>query len=157
MKNAKALDPAVSDLRKHVGFWLRFVSNHVSHAFGRKLLDSGVTVAEWVVMREMFDDEETSPGVLAERIGMTRGGVSKLVDRLVGKKLATRRERSDDRRFQSIALTAAGRRLIPQMAALADQNDEEFFHPLSARERAALIATMKKLVHAHGLQTLPTE
>src|ERR1700733_16180788 len=108
MKDAKA--PAVSDLKKHAGFWLRFVSNHVSHAFARRLLASGVTVAEWVVMREMFDDEETSPGVLADRMGMTRGGVSKLVDRLVSKKLITRRERSDDRRFQSIALTVAGRR-----------------------------------------------
>jgi DNA-binding MarR family transcriptional regulator len=133
------------------------VSNHVSHSFARKLLASGVTVAEWVVMREMFDDETTSPGVLAERIGMTRGGVSKLVDRLVAKKFVTRRDRSDDRRFQSIALTATGRRLIPQLAALADQNDDDFFHPLSMEERAALIATMKKLVQAHGLQTLPTE
>ena len=157
MKDANAPDLTVSDLKKHVGFWLRFVSNHVSHAFARKLLASGVTAAEWVVMREMFDDEETSPSVLAERIGMTRGGVSKLVDRLVSKRLITRRERSDDRRFQSIALTAAGRRLIPQLAALADQNDEEFFHPLSTRERAALIVTMKKLVQAHSLQTLPTE
>ena len=157
MKETPNPDPAVSDLRKHVGFWLRFVSNHVSHAFARKLLDSGVTVAEWVVMREMFDDETTSPGVIAERIGMTRGGASRLVDRLVGKGLVTRRERSDDRRFQSIALTSAARRLVPRLAALADQNDEEFFHPLSARERAALIAAMKKLVQAHGLQTLPTE
>ena len=157
MNNAKASDLTVSDLKKHIGFWLRFVSNHVSHAFARKLMASGVTVAEWVVMREMFDDEETSPGVLAERIGMTRGGVSKLVDRLVSKKLIARRERSDDRRFQSIALTPAGRRLVPQLAALADQNDEEFFCPLSAGERAALMATMKKLVQAHGLQTVPTE
>ncbi|HUZ96078.1 MAG TPA: MarR family winged helix-turn-helix transcriptional regulator [Edaphobacter sp.] len=157
MKNSAVLDLSVSDLKKHVGFWLRFVSNHVSHAFARKLLASGVTVAEWVVIREMFDDEEISPGVLAERIGMTRGGVSKLVDRLVTKKLVTRRDRSDDRRFQSIALTGAARRMIPQLAKLADQNDEEFFHPLSSGERAALIATMKKLVQAHGLQTLPTE
>ena len=157
MRDVKAPALTVSDLKKHVGFWLRFVSNHVSHAFARKLLASGVTVAEWVVMREMFDDEETSPGVLAERIGMTRGGVSKLVDRLLAKKFVTRQERSDDRRFQSIALTAAGRRLIPQLAELADQNDEEFFHPLSAGERAALIRTMKKLVQAHGLRTLPTE
>jgi DNA-binding MarR family transcriptional regulator len=157
VRNPRTPDPAVSAFEKHIGFWLRFVSNHVSQAFARKLLASGVTVAEWVVMREMFDDEETSPGVLAERIGMTRGGVSKLVDRLVTKRHITRRERSDDRRFQSIALTAAGRRLIPRLAALADQNDEEFFHPLSAGERAALIATMKKLVQAHGLQTLPTE
>jgi DNA-binding MarR family transcriptional regulator len=157
MKNPVTPDLTVSDLKKHVGFWLRFVSNHVSHAFARKLMASGVTVAEWVVMREMFDNEETSPGVLAERIGMTRGGVSKLVDRLVGKKLITRRDRSDDRRYQSIALTAAGRRMIPQLARLADQTDEEFFQPLSSSERTALIATMKKLVQAHGLQTLPTE
>jgi hypothetical protein len=40
---------------------------------------------------------------------------------------------------------------------VADQNDEEFFQPLSTGERAALIATMKKLVEAHGLHTLPTE
>ena len=117
MKDAKTSDLAVSDLKKDVGFWLRFVSNHVSHSFARKLETSEVTVAEWVVMREMFGDEEISPGVLAERIGMTRGGVSKLVDRLVSKKLITRRERSDDRRFQSIALTAAGRRLIPRLAS----------------------------------------
>jgi DNA-binding MarR family transcriptional regulator len=157
MSRTKDSAMAVSDLRMHVGFWLRFVSNHVSHAFARKLLLSGVTVAEWVLMREMFDEDETSPGVLAERIGMTRGGVSKLVDRLVGKGLVTRRERADDRRFQSIALTAAGRRLLPQLAALTDENDKEFFHPLTARERAALIATMKKLVQAHDLQTLPTD
>jgi len=156
MRSARATHPAVSELRKHVGFWLRFVSNHVSHAFARRLLESGVTVAEWVVLREMFDQDQTSPGVLAERIGMTRGGVSKLVDRLVSKGLATRSGRADDRRFQSIALTAAGSRLLPQLARLADENDEEFFHPLSARERAALVAAMKKLVQAHGLQTLPT-
>jgi len=49
-------------------------------------------------MREMFDDDETSPGVLAERIGMTRGRVSRLVGRLVNKELITRGNRSDDRR-----------------------------------------------------------
>lgn len=157
MKDTEASPATVSDLKKHVGFWLRFVSNHVSHAFARKLQTSGVTVAEWVVMREMFDDQETSPSLLAERIGMTRGGVSKLVDRLVGKKLITRTDRADDRRFQSIALTAAGRRLVPQLARLADQNDEEFFGPLSDRERIALMSSMKKLVQAHGLETLPTE
>jgi len=157
MKDAKAPDLIVSDLEKHVGFWLRFVSNHVSYAYARKLAASEVTVAEWVVMREMLNDEETSPGVLAERIGMTRGGVSKLVDRLVTKRLVTRHDRSDDRRFQSIALTAAGRRLTPQLATLADENDEEFFHPLSTGERAGLIAAMKKLVQAHGLKKLPTE
>ena len=157
MSRTKSSSAAVSDLKKHVGFWLRFVSNHVSHAFARRLLASGVTVAEWVVLREMYDGDETSPSVLAGRIGMTRGAASKLVDRLVGKELVTRKDRTDDRRFQDIALTAAGRRLVPALAALADRNDEEFFHPLSPEERELLIATLKKLVHAHKLHKLPTE
>jgi DNA-binding MarR family transcriptional regulator len=105
----------------------------------------------------MFDSDQTSPSVLADLTGMTRGAVSKLVDRLVNKKMVSRHERSDDRRYQSIALTSAGRRLVPLVAAIADQNDEEFFRPLSASERAFLISTLKKLVQKHGLYKLPTE
>jgi DNA-binding MarR family transcriptional regulator len=157
MTRAKHSAGKVSDLKKHAGFWMRFVSNHVSHAFARRLLESGVTVAEWVVLREMYGCEEMAPSQLAERIGMTRGAASKLVDRLVGKALITREDRTDDRRFQEIALTAAGRKLVPSLAAIADENDEEFFAPLTARERETLVATLKKLVQAHGLHKLPTE
>jgi DNA-binding MarR family transcriptional regulator len=123
----------------------------------RRLLDSGVTAAEWVVLREMYNEEEMAPSVLAEKIGMTRGAASKLVDRLLAKRLVTRRDRTDDRRFQDIALTAEGRRLVPKLAVIADENDEEFFSGLSAAERRALIATLKKVVRAHGLQRVPTE
>jgi DNA-binding MarR family transcriptional regulator len=123
----------------------------------RKLFPSGVTVAEWVVLREMYDKEEMSPSALADLAGMTRGAASKLVDRLVAKKLVSRQGRTDDRRYQDIELTAAGRRLVPGIAAIADQNDEEFFTALSTKERAALIAILKKLVQAHGLHQIPME
>jgi DNA-binding MarR family transcriptional regulator len=147
----------MSDLKSHTGFWLRLLSNHVSQAFARKVLNSGVTVAEWVVLREMYDQGEMSPSVLADLIGMTRGATSRLVDRLVVKKLITRRGRSDYRRFQDIEITAAGRRLVPELAMMADQNDVEVFAALSAKERKAFVATLKTLVKAHGLRTLPTE
>jgi hypothetical protein len=38
-----------------------------------------------------------------------------------------------------------------------DENDKEFFSALSAKEHAALVATLKKLVQAHGLHRIPTE
>jgi DNA-binding MarR family transcriptional regulator len=148
---------SVSELKKHVGFWLRFVSNHVSYAFAVKLERTGVTVAEWVILREMYGTESTSPSTIAVQTGLTRGAVSKLVDRLFAKELVTREDRTDDRRYQSIALTATGRRLVPKLAALADENDEEFFSSLSAKEREALVATLKKLVKAKGLQKVPTD
>ena len=144
-------------MHSHIGFWLRFVSNHVSHAFARKLLESGVTVAEWVVLREMYGREGMSPSMLAELSGMTRGAASKLIDRLVAKKLVWREGRSDDRRYQDIALTRAGARVVPFLAALADRNDKEFFIALSAKEREALVSTLKKLVRSNRLYKLPIE
>ena len=44
----------VSELTQHIGYWMRFVSNHVSHAFMLKVEAQGVTVAEWAAMRQMF-------------------------------------------------------------------------------------------------------
>jgi DNA-binding MarR family transcriptional regulator len=147
----------VSDLESHLGFWLRYVSNHVSQAFATKLLKSGVTVAEWVILREMYGRQAVASSALAEFAGLSRGAVSKLVDRLLHKKLLTRVGRDDDRRFQSIGLTDAGRQVVPRLAALADLNDVEFFSSLSTGERAALLATLRKLVKAHGLKKIPTE
>lgn len=146
----------VSGLKSHIGFWLRFVSNHVSHAFARKLLATGVTVAEWVVLREMFENSTMSPGVLAQQTGLTRGAISKLVDRLFEKKLVIRQESAEDRRYQKIALTPAGRRLVPKLGGLADANDAEFFATLSKKERDALISTLKQLVQANRLTRIPT-
>jgi DNA-binding MarR family transcriptional regulator len=157
MSRTRGTQIAVSHLKSHIGFWMRLVSNQVSHAFARKLEQSGVTVAEWVAMREMFGESQTAPSTVAQRIGMTRGAITKLIDRLLARGLVTRRESWGDRRYQEIALTAAGRRLVPVLAALADRNDEEFFHPLSARERETLLGLLKKLAQTHGLEKLPTE
>lgn len=153
---AQGSPTAVSDLRSHTGFWLRFVSNYVSHSFARKLVGSGVTVAEWVVLREMFDTGTTSPSALAVKTGLTRGAVSKLIDRLVQKDLVSRAEAADDRRYQDVGLTATGRMLVPRLAAIADRNDEEFFSQLSAGERERLVATLKKLMTVNKLDKIPT-
>ena len=147
----------ISHLKSHIGFWMRLVSNHVSHSFARRLLASGVTVAEWVVLREMYGMDAVTPSVLAEQIGMTRGAISKLIDRLLEKQMVTREECSDDRRIQSVALTPKGRRLVPKLAALADENDEEFFSALSGAERKELVRLLQKLAKANDLRRLPTD
>jgi DNA-binding MarR family transcriptional regulator len=149
--------PAPGDLESHTGYWLRFVSNHVSHAFKGKVEALGVTVAEWVVLRVLLDGDEANPSALAERLGMTRGAISKLADRLVAKGLVRRRVDTGDRRYQTLALTAAGRRLVPKLAAEADRNDAEFFGHLTAAERTALHGLLKDVVRLRGLKDVPVD
>jgi DNA-binding MarR family transcriptional regulator len=147
-----------SQLTAHIGFWMRLVSNHVSYAFARKVEASGVTVAEWVVLREMYGgDDTTSPSAVADLTGLTRGAVSKLISRLLAKGLVTRKESASDRRYQDIELTPAAIALVPKLAKLADKNDEEFFAVLSKSERKSLTATLQKIATHHQLAKVPVE
>ena len=146
-----------SDLTAHLGYWLRYVSNHVSQAFARKVEAHGVTVAEWVLMRQLLDEEALAPSRLAECMGMTRGAVSKLADRLIAKSLLLRTADPQDGRAQTLSLTRAGRSMVPKLAALADANDAEFFDHLAPQERAAFLRTLREIVEKHGLNSLPVE
>ena len=146
----------VSRLDEHLGFWLRRVSNHVSDRFADGLAARGMAVAEWVLLRELFDGA-SEPSALAERIGMTRGAVTKIVDKLVAKALVQRVSREDDRRFQTVELTAAGKKIVPVLAEIADANDAACFGGLHKAERAQLMALVKKLADGMELHSVPTE
>lgn len=146
-----------SDLDTHLGYWLRFVSNHVSQTFARKLQGKGVTVAEWVAMRLLFSEAGVAPSLLADRIGMTRGAITKLADRLVDKGLVVRRADPQDGRAQTLALTSRGRALVPELAALADDNDAEFFRALTAQERRVLRRLLERLVEQNELKIVPVD
>lgn len=155
---SKAKKIAASALKSHIGYRMRVVSNAVSHSFARKLAASGVTVAEWVILREMYaGDDKTSPSAVADVTGLTRGAVSKLIDRLLSKGLVTRSASAEDRRYQEIALSPQAIALVPILAGLADENDASFFSVLTESEQKALMKTLAKLAELHGLKTNPIE
>jgi DNA-binding MarR family transcriptional regulator len=144
----------VSPLKAHLGYWLRFVSNHVSGAFAEKVEGEGVSVAEWVVLRELFEAERL-PSEVAKRIGMTRGAISKIADRLLAKGLIASKTDKDDRRYQPLFLTRAGKALVPKLARLADKNDAEFFDHLTKAEQATLEKLMRGIIARRGLTSVP--
>lgn len=146
-----------SPLEAHLGFWLRFVSNHVSIRFRQLLEDKGVTVSEWVALRTLWSQEETTHTELIQALGMTKGAASKLVSRLEEKGLAGRQLADGRAREQILSLTAAGQALVPQLAALADANEAHFFGHLSAAERTAMTQAMQALVQHHQLKALPAD
>ena len=143
-------------LEAHLGFWLRFVSNHVSARFQQLLAGKGVSVAEWVALRTLWSQDETTHAALIRTLGMTKGATSKVVSRLEAKGLAGRQLVDGRAREQSLGLTAAGKALVPQLAALADANDAYFFGHLTAAERQALALAMQALVQHHQLKNIPT-
>ncbi|MCS0503084.1 MarR family winged helix-turn-helix transcriptional regulator [Ancylobacter mangrovi] len=145
----------VSNLTTHLGFWLRMVSNHASQAFAQKLAEREVTVAEWCVLRTLYGRDPMPPSRVADEMGMTRGAITKLADRLIAKALLRREASARDGRAQTLTLTERGAGLVPELAALADRNDEEFFAGLSDEERASLERLLKRLAERGGMRGVP--
>jgi MarR family transcriptional regulator, lower aerobic nicotinate degradation pathway regulator len=146
-----------SGLHAHLGYWLRAVSNAVSHSFARKVEAEGVTVAEWVFLRMLYDADDIPPSLLADRMGMTKGAISKLSDRLIVKGFVERQPNPDDQRAHTLSLKAPARALVPRLAKIADQNDEAFFDTLSATERRQLEQLLRKIVSDRQLTNVPTD
>lgn len=147
--------PPVSDLTTHLGFWLRLVSNHVSSAFAGKVAGRGVTVAEWSLMRALYGKDPTPPSRLADEMGLTRGAITKLADRLIAKALVLREASLEDGRAQTLALTGRGLALVPDLAALADRNDAEFFDGLTEDERATLARLLRRVAERGRMTATP--
>jgi len=105
-------------------------------------------------MRTIYEHEMT-PSEVADRIGMTRGAVSKIADKLVQRGLVAREASKVDRRYQALQLTSAGEELVPKLAALADKNDAEFFGHLTTEEKELLTEMMKEIVRRQGLKSVP--
>ena len=139
-----------------MGYWLRYVSNHVSLRFQHLLEAENITVTEWVALRTLWSQDQTTHAALLQALGMTKGAASKVVSRLEEKGLAGRQLGGDRAREQSLILTAAGKAMVPKLAAIADANDAYFFGHLPASERRALVQAMQALVQHHQLKDIPT-
>ena len=146
--------PWPSRLTSHLTYGLRDASIHVTHAPGPKLASHGVAVAEWTVLRELYGLEAMAPGRVADRLGLTRGAIGRLADRLSERGLLSRREHHPDGRTPSIMLTAEGETRVARLAAIADEHAAGFFATLSKDDRRAPERRRRGLVQSRGLRPM---
>lgn len=139
-----------SQLEDHLGFWLRKLSNQVSEGFAGRVKKHDCSVAQWVVLRVLFDHEALALKEIVVRVGVDQGSLSRMIDRLLLRGWVSRRENPFDRRELSISLTKEGRKLVPVLAREADDNDREFFGALTKMERVQLLKTIHSLLAQNG-------
>jgi DNA-binding MarR family transcriptional regulator len=157
METASGGGACVSGLETHLGYWLRRVSNAVSGEFARSLQARQTSVAEWVLLRHLYDRRQATPGELADALTMTRGAISKIIDKLQAKRWVTSKIKPEDNRVHLLSLTGSGRGIVPELAKIADHNDQEFFACLDAGERSALRHLLGKLAEHHRIHEVPVE
>src|ERR671920_716915 len=100
--------------------WFRFVRLHrrTSAAIARELKALGLSIPQFDLLSTLTEREGSSQQELAERLYVTKGNVSGLVDRMVEAGLVERRAIPGDRRSNALHLTPKGRDLAEKGIAL---------------------------------------
>jgi DNA-binding MarR family transcriptional regulator len=83
----------------------------VGSAIARELKTLGLSIPQFDLLSTLTEREGTTQQELAERLYVTKGNVSGLVDRLVEAGLVERRAVAGDRRSHALHLTEKGRDL----------------------------------------------
>ena len=103
--------------------WFRFIRLHrrVSGAIAGELKEIGLSIPQFDLLSTLTEREGLTQQELAQRLYVTKGNVSGLVDRLVEAGLVERRAIAGDRRSHALHLTEKGRDLAAQ--GIAAQQD----------------------------------
>jgi DNA-binding MarR family transcriptional regulator len=116
----------------------------------RVIEESGLSMTQCKALLELGGlGEETEPrqvGDLAETFGVSVPSMSRAVDALVKKRLATRVEDTDDRRVRRVAITAGGKRLVETLLVVRQAGMEAFAASLSAAQRRKLDTAIDSLM-----------
>jgi MarR family transcriptional regulator, organic hydroperoxide resistance regulator len=105
-----------ADVVDSLRVWFRFLRLHrrVSSAIAGELKALGLSIPQFDLLSTLTEQEGLSQQELAERLYVTKGNVSGLVDRMVGAGLVERCAIPGDRRSNALHLTAKGRQLAEQ-------------------------------------------
>jgi DNA-binding MarR family transcriptional regulator len=83
---------------------------------------------------------------LAETLGVSVPSMSRAVDGLVKKRLASRVEDAEDRRVRRVAITARGKQLVDTLLVVRQAGIEAFAEGLTATQRRKLDAAVDSLM-----------
>jgi DNA-binding MarR family transcriptional regulator len=136
------------DHKTELRLWLRLFTTKmvIENEVRRRLRDTfAVTLPRFDLMAQL----ERAPGgmtlgELSQRMMVTNGNVTGLVDRLVAQGLVERRPSPTDRRAQIVNLTAEGRKAFRAMARANRDWVAEFFADLAPAEIDQLMRLLAK-------------
>ena len=93
----------------------------------------------------ILEDQPLPPHVISERMLLTSGSMTSLLDTLEKRGLVRRRTHPDDRRKLLVEVTEAGRSVLDQMLPRVHAFCNEVFSVLSAPEREQLINLLARV------------
>ncbi len=141
---------AAQDTAARLGALLRHLFLFDRGNMLRVIEESGLSMTQSKALLEIGglgeESEARHVSELAETFGVSVPSMSRAVDGLVKKGLATRVEDRDDRRVRRVAITARGKKLVETLLVVRQAGMEAFAASLTAAQRRKIDAAIEALM-----------
>jgi DNA-binding MarR family transcriptional regulator len=145
-KRISETEPPIAAPEAHVSCWVKRAEVRFSKSFAKILKQAGLIASEWAVVRELYGPTNWAPVELGLVMGMSKGGMSKLIQRLVKKGYVTKKQNATDHRYRNVRLTELGRMRVPLIASMEKSVDRELFGPLRGGGRYRLTQSLQRIL-----------
>jgi DNA-binding MarR family transcriptional regulator len=130
---------------------LLFLASQAAQQLANERLSPlGITAREFGVLTLLARTGQLSQQAIGEQLRIDRTTMVAMVDALEQAGFVRRERNPNDRRAYAVKLTLKGRARQRRGAETLDHARNEFFAPLSKREREQLLALLKRLVEREG-------
>ncbi|MBM3645222.1 MAG: MarR family transcriptional regulator [Alphaproteobacteria bacterium] len=120
----------------YIGYMLSDVARLMRTVFDRRVRQSGLTRAQWLVLTRLHRRPGASQTELAEMLEIDRASAGRMIDRMQRKGWIERRPDRADRRINRLHLTREARKVHTRLWAIAEATVDDALSSLDARERA---------------------
>ena len=139
-------DAEYRSLMRRPGFLVRRLHQLHLALFAEECGAFGVTPVQYSIMTAIGCQPRLDQVSLAEQVGIDRATMADVLARLETRGLVSRRRSGKDARMKLVSLTANGRQLLVRIDPHARRAHERTIAALTAKERAAFIRSLTKLV-----------
>ncbi|HEY7664093.1 MAG TPA: MarR family transcriptional regulator [Xanthobacteraceae bacterium] len=130
-------------LSDHLGYLIRRLQVWVFQDFIRTLAPIDIRPAQYSVLVVIAANPGLSQSELADRLGIERARLVRVLDRLERRGLTRRLPSRNDRRSHALRLTRAGQRTLKDAMTLAAGHELQLADKLGSERRKLLLAALQ--------------
>jgi DNA-binding MarR family transcriptional regulator len=139
--NRKSLDIGV--LNEHLGYFIRRLQVWVFQDFIRTLAPVDIRPAQYSVLVVIAANPGLSQSDLADRLGIERARLVRVLDNLERRGLTQRLASPTDRRSHALRLTREGQKILKRAAMLAALHEAKLIEKLGPEQRKSMLTLLK--------------
>lgn len=132
-------------MKRTISLRISILARNLRNYFDRQVAVLGVTRSQWAMIAVVATNPGATQRMIADALEMSEASAGRLVDRLCGEGLLTRRSREDDRRAKAIYISEAAEPLLEKLTIIAQQSEDRMFKGFSDEEIETLSILLDKV------------